>query len=305
MIGTLYTITNQAGATFSFNDHVTNPLRFIALQAYPQFDLDIKNNEINKEGQHGIWDFFSFYGRRTINFSGIIVGENEIDVETQKNLMLNVLGFPTQPTATSAGIVYLRWTDILGSSWEIECKLASSVQFSRELRQKQTLEFNLSLKASDPFIYSQTEYSIAGTRGYVVAGGMFPLPMPALLGENYSGFISILNLSQIDAQTTIRIYGESTGAVTNPRIRNLTTGKRFNLSSSLANASSWIEINTKLGTVVNDAGVDKSGEIIGDSEFPILIPGINEILYESDQDPAIVLYSPSGPFTVKYRDTKI
>lgn len=305
MISTLYTIENQAGVSFSFNDHSTDPTNFIALQQYPQFDLDIKNNEIAREGQHGIWDFFSFYGKRTINFQGLIIGDSELSIETQKNLMLNVLGFPTQPTASNAGLVYLRWTDVQGNAWEIECKLSSNIQFNRPLRQNQVLEFNLNLKSADPFIYSQTEYSIAGTRGYTVAGGMFPLPLPALLGETYPGALSITSLSQIDSQTIIRIYGETAGAITNPRVRNLTTGKSFNLSTTLANENSWIEIDSKLGTVVNEAGVDKSGDIIGDSEFTILVPGVNEILYESDQDPVIVLYFPTAPFTVKYRDTKI
>jgi hypothetical protein len=160
MISTLYTITNKAGDSFTFNDHVTDPVNFIALQVYPQFDVDIKNNEIDKEGQHGVWDFYSFYGRRTINFQGVIVGEDEASIEAQKETMLNVLGFPTQPTDERDGAVYLRWTDLAGNDWEIEAKLLANVRFDRALGDHITLDFIFSLKAADPFIVGQTENSI-------------------------------------------------------------------------------------------------------------------------------------------------
>lgn len=305
MIGITYTITNRAGASFKINDHVTDPNNFIALQSYPQFDVDVKNSETNREGQHGVWDFFSYYGRRTIGFQGLLIGDDEQSVDTLKNSMLAVLGFPAQPSTLSDGYVTLTWTDFDGNAWQIECKLSNTIQWNRPMQQGYRLEFNFTLKASDPFIYGQVLNSIAGTRGYVQSGGSFPLSMPALLGLTYFGALTIVNNGAIDAQTIIKIWGESAGAINNPQIVNITTGKVLSLASVIADETEWIEIDSKNGTVVNQIGTDLSGQIVGDSEFPVLASGTNEIVYLSDEDPAIVLYYPTASWTVAYRNTKI
>jgi len=305
MIGTEYTISNKQGVSFKINDHVTDPLNLIALQSYPQFDVEIKNNEISKEGQHGSWDFYSYYGRRTIGLQGVIIGENEEEVERQKDLMLEVLSLPLQPTTGNDGFVYLSWTDLNGNDWQIECKLQSNIQFSRQMKQIYKLDFNFTLKAPSPFIYGQDLNSVVGTRGYTFSGGAFPLDLPAIMGEGQANILSVNNGSKFDAQTIIKIYGEVDGPITNPRVLNLTTGKTFYLSSTIADETEWIEINSETGTVVNQDGDDLSGEIIGDSEFTILTPGVNEIVYLSDEDPLITLYLPTAPLVVQFRNVKI
>lgn len=305
MIGIQYTIENKAGASFVINDHTTDPENFIALQSYPQFDLDVKNTEINREGQHGIWDFFSYYGKRAITFQGVIIGESEEQVEAIKKNMQTVLGFPLQPTTANDGYVYLRWSDLDGGDWQIECKLVNLIQFSRPMRQQYRLDFSFSLKSPDPFIYSQELHSIAGFRGYERSGSTFPIALPTLLGISYKNLLTAVNDGAVDTHTIIRIYGEVDGAITNPRILNLTTGKSFFLDSTIADENGWIEIDSKNGTVVNQSGADLSGDIIGVSEFITLAAGTNELIYLSDEDPLITLYEPSAPWTVAFRDTKI
>jgi len=51
MIGTKFTLENADGQSIIINDHDTDPLNCIALQEYPTFELEIKNQEIAKEGQ--------------------------------------------------------------------------------------------------------------------------------------------------------------------------------------------------------------------------------------------------------------
>ena len=82
MIGYKFKLQNNNGDSIYLNDFVTDPNNFLALQDYPDFSVDIKNNEVAREGQHGIWDFYSFYGKRVLNFAGIIIGQTEGDVET-------------------------------------------------------------------------------------------------------------------------------------------------------------------------------------------------------------------------------
>ena len=305
MIGWQFTIQDKRGGSFIINDLSTDPDNFIALQAYPQFDVAIKNNEIDREGQHGIWDFFSYYGRRTVTFQGVIVGSSEANVEILKALMQNVLGFPTQPSVLDDGQVYLRWTDLDSKEWEIECKLSSNIQFSRDLYKNYMLEFNFTLKAAEPFILSQETYTQNGIRGYYNSGGGFPIMIPAIIGVNTVNGLLIDNIGSISAHTVVRIYGEVEGAINNPIIRNMTTGKDFVLYSVLDDETKWIEIDSKEGTVLDQDGTDLSGDVEGASEFLTLQPGVNEILYLSDEDPLLTLYYPSAPFSVAYRQTRI
>lgn len=305
MIGTLYTLTNKRGDTITLNDHVTDPSRIIALQSYPGFDVDIKNNEVAREGQHGSWDFYSFYGRRVITFQGMLIGETEADVEAMKNLMQECLAFPIQPVEGDDGYVYLRWADLDASEWEIECKLMSSIQFSRPMGVPYRLDFTLSLKANDPFILSQEAITQVGIRAYTSTGGSFPLSLPTILGSHEVNALHVNNTGLLDAHTVIRIYGEADGDITNPVIRNLTTGKEFAITAVIDGVDEWIEIDSKEGTIVDQDGTDLSTGVAVDSEFITLRAGDNVITYRSDEDPAETLYFPSALFSVAYRSTKI
>lgn len=304
MIGYQYIITNKRGESITLNDF-SDPSKVIALQAYPDFDVDIKGSEVSREGQHGVWDFYSYYGRRTIGLEGVIVGHDEADVEAVKNKLVRVLALPVQPSETDDGYVFLTWTDVEGKSWTIECKMSSPVKFNRNLRQTYLLSFNINLKSPTPFILSQESFTQFGTRGYTLTGGQFPLSMPTILGANDVNVMTIENGGEIAARTVIRLYGESLGAITNPTIYNKTTGKHMTVDITLADETSWIEIDSSAGTVIDNNGMDRSGLITGESEFISLVPGTNLMVYKSDEDPTITLYYPAALFSVTHRNTKI
>jgi len=135
MIGYTYTITNKNGDSFKINDFVTDPLNFIALQQYPEMDIDVKNSELPLDGQHGIWDFFSYFGKRTVSFSGVVIGVNESAVETLKTQIMKVLAFPMQPTTADNGYVTISWTDATGATWQFDAKMSRSPKFNRDMKQ--------------------------------------------------------------------------------------------------------------------------------------------------------------------------
>lgn len=305
MIGTTYTITNRDGELIKINDHVTNPNQIIALQEYPSFDVDIKNNEIDREGQHGIWDFYSYFGKRIMTFSGVIVGATEQDVEAVKNKLIKVTSIPLQSDEDNDGYVVVKWTDVNGESWQVEAKLIKSIQFGRPMKQNYRLDFNFSLKANDPYLYSQTLNTQVGIRGYIQQGAQFPIELPATIGQNLNNLLTVTNDGEVSIHTLIRIYGEDQGDITNPKIENRTTGKTFQINTVITGASNWIEIDSNEGTVVDQSGADLSGDIDTESEFILLAPGSNELLYTSDEDPVITLESPTAPWSIKFRTAKI
>jgi hypothetical protein len=284
MIGTLFTLKNKNDESkfVVINDH-SDPENFIALQQYPTMEVDIRNDEINREGQHGVWDFFSFYGKRIFVFEGVIVGEDEDSVTTLKKALDSVCQLPPQPTSSNDGTVLVQWTDPNGKSWESEAKLSSAISYSRNMQEKYRLDFMISLKAPNPVILSQETFEINGVRGYPTGSFTLPFTLPFSIGVAYINKFEVDNDGSMDADITFRMYGGTHFAITNPRMTNLTTGEFMQVDIVLADETEFIEVNTKTGSVVDQDGVDQSGNIHSGSTFPHLSVGTNELFYTSDE----------------------
>ena len=305
MIGYKFKITSlQTGQFFYLNDFVTDPNNFIALQEYPGMEVDIKNAEIQKEGQHGIWDFFSFYGKRLMSFSGVIVGVDGNEVETLKKQMLRVLSLPPTPMVGNDGSVLVTWTDASGDNWQIQGKLYSQPKFDRNMKQSYKLDFAFALKCKNPEIESQEISLHDSVRGWKQGALMLPTLVPAMFDIAYNKSFIVDNNGAVVSNTIITVYGE-TGGVTNPTIYNKTTGKFFTVNMTLTNSTKYLVIDSKLGTVVDQDGVDKSGLISLTSEYIRLVPGDNEIVYLSDETPLSSLVEPTAVIETQHRSTII
>lgn len=217
MLGYAYTLTNNhTGRSFTIgrNDDGTGVCavgRGILLQDYPTFELAVRNAQRNKAGQHGIWDFFSFYGQRNITFSGIIMANSHSDLDQFQDKIRDVLTLPSQPIAnTNDGYITVSWTDTNGESWSVDAKIQSDVQFSRNLGNKLRSTFFISLKADNPYLLSSESFSGSQLRGW--RGGQ--LLLSAFLGSKINlKFNEVLNIYQTgtaDAPATYRLFGPGT-----------------------------------------------------------------------------------------------
>jgi len=310
MIGYKFKITNNAGDFIYINDFTTDPLRFLALQDYPAFDVDIKNNEVAKEGQHGIFDFFSFYGKRVMNFSGVMVGEDEGDIETLKKQLLQIVSLPPIPSSTDDGYVTITWTDSNGDNWQIDGKLQGYPRFSRGLRQGSRLYFTLTLKAKNPEIESQEVTTETGYRGWPQGSALVPITLPAIFTTVYDKEFTCTNDGALTAHTVIRITGEDGITVTNPYILNRTTGKMFKVNIVLTGSDEYLDIDSKNGTVIDQNGDDQSGLVDGASEYILLAVGDNTVVYLSDESfgadsPVNTWIEPSAQISVAHRTSII
>jgi len=285
MIGTLFTITNKAHPerTITINDRATNPNKFIALQAYPTFEMDIRNDEIEKEGQHGVWDFFSFYGKRVIVFEGIIIGEDEEDVTEIKDILQQVLELPAQPTTSDDGTVVITWTDARGREVQTEAKASSSPRFTRNMRELYRLDFFLTLKSPNLVIESQELFEVDGVRGYPTGGFTLPFTLPVMLGSAYINKFTVNNAGNTVADITFRMYGGADMVINNPTLTNLTTGEFMKINIALADETEFVVVNTRTGEILDQDGNDLSGLIEAGSSFPRLQIGDNELFYTSDE----------------------
>lgn len=300
MIGTIYTLENEKGQSIKINDH-SDKSKGIALQSYPQFSSQIKQNEVRTQGQHGVWDFYSFYDKMTINLSGVIYGDNQQEVERLKEDLNQVVSLPTQPFSGNSGKIMLKWEDDDGNKWQIETKLFGSIQYRRSMKLDFKLDFNLSLKAPTPFIVGQELIEVDGIRAKLTEGTSFPMSLPATLGSLTLNPMIVDNEGTVDAHTVIRIYGEASGVLTNPRIINQTTGAEFKIETTLNGIDKYFEIDSQYGTVVDESGEDKSGFISTDSQFITLNSGENQLAYFADESDRV----PTASWRLSYRNTKI
>lgn len=310
MINYKFTLTNKAGSSIDINDFTTDPDNFIALQDYPVSDVAIKNSETDREGQHGIWDFFSFYGKRSMTFSGVIVGVDEAHVETQKVALLKVLSLPPIPNTSNDGYINVKWTDANNDDWQIDAKLQSYPKFSRDMRKLYRLDFQFTLKSKNPEIESQDEIINSGVRAWEQGMLTLPTELPNSFSVDFNNKITVNNQGSLQSHTVIRIYGEDNLAITNPYIYNITTGKIFKLNITLNGSNEYVEIDSKNGTVIDQDGNDQSANVDGTSEYIILNVGENIIVFLSDESsgdngPVKTWIYPEAEITISHRTTVI
>lgn len=307
MISYQYLITNRNGDSITINDH-TDPENVYALQAYPKFTKNIKNTEIERVGQNNYWDFYSYNGKMSINFQGVIVAEDHQTLEQMRAQMMKVFAIPIQSTVSQDGYVTIQWTDDDGVDKQIEAKLVSDINFERRLQRRTVMDFQIQLKANKNYIVNQGGYTgtVNGSRGYYAEGFLLPTLLPFSMTEGYRNILSITPASA-GALPIIRLYGEDQQLITSPRILNIDTGEYFQVDLTLNNSSEWVEINTEEGTVVNQSGVDVSGYININSGFLTLNAGLNQLVYLSNEDPFVngILPEAGTRVSVSYKEIYI
>lgn len=311
MTGFDFKITNKQGDFIILNEgsqlgaHV-DPYNVYALQKYPTFTKGIKNNEITRTGQVGVWDFYSYYSKLAIVFQGVIVAESEQKLEQMKAKMNKIFYLPSQPTDTNDGYVRISWTDLDGISKFVDAKITADIAYDRNLREKNVLSFSINLKTNSPFIYSGTgtdEYIIeSGIRGYQTSGGIIlPTKLPFKWNGSFNNVLTIDNsASNASSFTKIKIFGEAQQIINNPTIINLTTGESIKVNTPILDETDWIEIDAYAGTIKNKNGDDISGLLESGSSFITLIAGINELVFISDENPYATLKTPTAIYEINY-----
>lgn len=307
MISYKYKITNKSGKTIYFNDHITDPDNVIALQKYPSFSRLIKSQEIDRVGQNNYWDFFSYWGKQTLSFQGIIVAENNQKLEQMKADIQNTFALPIQPVGDFDGYVVISWTDVNGIDKQIEAKLVNDIQFDRELRQRELMTFIIQLKTKYNFVEDMGDYNeVIGSRGYFYNYGItLPTLLPAEAIPNIYGEIDI-NISGIGSYPIFEIKSEIDTVITNPKITNLTTGQMMRLNYTMS-ANETIIIDTLAGKITsNISGVETDiTALLNDEDiFMSLVSGINSILYTDDNLEIDDLNATPEPntFKIKYKN---
>lgn len=147
------------------------------------------------------------------------------------------------------------------------------------------------LFAADPLIYSATTGTITLLSDWDVGGLTFNAVFPLLFGGGGSfGTATATNLGSALAPVVVTIYGP----VTNPVVRNVTTGQSLGLTVTLA-AGELIELDSAARTVMLGGTADRYSYLTLPQWWG-LAPGANEIRYFADA-------AVSSTATVRYRSS--
>lgn len=260
------------GKSFTINKLTNNEGVF--LNDYPIFTVDVRNKSMEKQGQHGVFDFRSFYGGRAISFNCKIVAKTPEKTQEIIDNIRNTLALPPQPSDTNTGYVRIRWTDVNGQNWEIYARMTADQAEKRGLDMPLISDFLIQLKASDPVIKSQDYSTQSGYQGWKQGALKLDFESPALIPYEYNLDVEATNSGTYESPTICKLYGYCK----KPTIYNITTGVGITINYEIQD-NDWIIINAEKGIVTNSAGEDITGLVTGESNFVYLIAGTNRVIY--------------------------
>lgn len=181
----------------------------IILQQYPAFDLEVRSTEKTKSGQHGIWDFYSFYGKRTVSLQGIIVQTSHAAVYALQNKLRRILCLPAHPSLTNDGYIKISWTDDNGVEWAVRGKIQQDVQFRRQLKNVNMSDFFFSFKCENPYILSTTLHTEVGLMGWRQGALFSPTFLPDNINVLYNNILQFYQKGTSEGPAVFRLYGDA------------------------------------------------------------------------------------------------
>ncbi|HXH88251.1 MAG TPA: hypothetical protein VNI55_06555 [Gaiellaceae bacterium] len=138
-------------------------------------------------------------------------------------------------------------------------------------------EFQLGIVCADPRIYSQVLNSLTSTAGAGSGlGAPWPIVWPAVWGGGSGAeqVVTVVNVGNIESPPVFRAYGP----ITNPEIRNTTTGTSIWIDNLVLAVGEWVDVDVANVTVVNHLGVNLYDRVrFPTSVWSLLSPGTNNL----------------------------
>lgn len=228
---------------------------------YPTVRVNVKENG----NYHGARYGSAYYGARVMTIEGEIWGDSPEDYELKRR----ALG---QAFTILNGLQPVTFTTRGGLVLKADCIVNNRVEIPYESGLMQRGTFRIELIAPFPFFLSSTTQT---TAVYVFegGGGEIPSEIPFTFSEGLAGNVDINNLGNVEAYPIIRLYG----IMTDPVIRNNTSGLQLSLDYELTTTDQYIEIDTYRRTVKRgDTGANIFANATGD--FWTLKTGINNVV---------------------------
>lgn len=256
-----------------------------------------------KQGNHGIISGLSHYRERVLRFRGELICASQSARKTAQLALEKELALAAmQSYSGDDGFITVKFTDEDGvlkqctakpSDRSIEWDILDNTDPSRR-------EFDFEMIAEDPFLYSQTlnsetgDESFIGTNVALIDTDKLALPVGFVVQATIA--LTATNAGVVDAPPIITI----TGATTNPKVTNQTTGVFIHLDGLTLTTGETATINVNARTIVKNDGTDLSGYMTALSDWIFLQPGDNQISITDDTPDTL-----AADLQVQWRDTWI
>lgn len=137
-------------------------------------------------------------------------------------------------------------------------------------------EVAIELFATDPRKYSDAATTVTLSVAATPGGFTFPITFPLTFGAGgTSGLVAVNNLGNISTPPFFKIYGP----ITNPILRNETTGKQLSLALVI-NSGDYVDIDVKNSSVLLNGTANRYSSL-SSSQWWYLEPGVNQIRYSA------------------------
>ncbi len=180
---------------------------------------EVRNSESPLMGRHWIRDYYSFVWKRWITITWRIVWKNEVELEKAIRDFKIAFSLPAVYTKQTDGYHWLNIdNEELDYHYKIRAKISVFPNFIKTFQVRNYRKFQLTLKAADPRLYSQTVELWVTKRTWYQAGVRLPAKLPIRLETTSVRTITLENTWTIGTAPIIKIYWPTV----NPRILSKT-----------------------------------------------------------------------------------
>ena len=267
--------------SITFNDF-SNPTKFYKVDNLPELltTLSTESSQNALQGDHGVSDSLSYYGPRTLPFSGEIIAPTQAErIAMERALHQELRLHAIQDYASNDGYILVLFE--LEDGTELQCYakiMQPPAMYYREdkIRPHLMRRFSFSMIAKDPRLYSQTlseetgEETYEGTNFSVIQGSSPTVPFQ--LYQNTVVTATCDNGGNFDAPPAIVITGPTDG----PVITNVTTGKFIDLDGLVLEDGESVTIDVAKKTILKNDDTDLSAYFASGSTWLVLVPGEND-----------------------------
>lgn len=239
----------------------------------------IRETENVRQGQHGITDQISWYGKRSIVLTGKVISNTQAGRKVMENNIRSIFALDGVQTNVNASYYTMYITDEDGTEKQIDVKVSIGVEFSKVPLEANRRDFIVTLKARDPRMFSQTLNSQDLAEAFDATTFMLPTMLPFSLDPQTVFVETLTNDGNFASPPIITL----SGIATNPRIINNTTGVEMKLNTTMTTGDEII-IDVGSGTIEKN-GIDILSTLDSTSQWLYLAAGDNEIELRDDTTP--------------------
>lgn len=257
----------------------------------------LRNTERSFSGNHGIVDYQTYIGKRTITFSGDIVARTENDILTAVKTLQTAFSLPAVYSSTINGYNELKWETQAGQE-QFKCNAKISVlpRIQKTFKLQNMRTYFVSLKCDDPRLYSQAVYLYNLRRTWDMAGITLPTMLPIELSSKSVYRQNLINNGNFGTSPTIRISGYTQ----NPTLKNITHNLTMKFNTTLQNGE-YLDIDVFKHKITDHNGTNRINDLDVNSQWLWLQAGDNYVDFTDDQtSPLVTGVVPQDQVTISF-----